>query len=92
MMSVIDDIMLVVCIFVHGLIYQNIRGVPLVLAIICMYISLKCTCPHDQWSVRKFYLLLIFCVMILYICIANCLCGIQFSWMSSIYHEPVTLI
>ena len=69
MMSVIDDIMLVVCIFVHGLIYQNIRGVPLVLAIICMYISLKCTCPHDQWSVRKFYLLLIFCVMILLIII-----------------------
>ena len=69
MMSVTDDIMLVVCIFVHGLIYQNIRGVPLVLAIICMYISLKCTCPHDQWSVRKFYLLLIFCVMILLIII-----------------------
>ena len=69
MMSVIDDIMLVVCIFVRGLIYQNIRGVPLVLAIICMYISLKCTCPYDQWSVRKFYLLLIFCVMILLIII-----------------------
>ena len=67
MMSVIDDIMLVVHISVDGLIYQNIRGVPLVLAIICMYISLKCTCPHDQWSVRKFYSLLIFCVMILLI-------------------------